>query len=104
MNSGARAVPRLRLKQADSDAKILFWLAAILAAAEQGLKDHDRWLLARASRAGQAEGQEGEFASAAGAGFGPGAADSHGGIAGAGAQGFGAGGAEPYRRIWGCAS
>ena len=35
-------------KQADLVAKILFWLAAILAAAEQGQKDHDRWLLARA--------------------------------------------------------
>jgi hypothetical protein len=29
-------------------AKILFWLAAILVEAQQGQKDHDRWLLARA--------------------------------------------------------
>ncbi|MGO9943313.1 MAG: RHE_PE00001 family protein [Rhodoblastus sp.] len=59
VNSGARAVPRLRLKQADSNAKILFWLAAVLAAAEQGQKDHDRWLLARASRAGKLKGRRG---------------------------------------------
>ncbi|MBB4200906.1 hypothetical protein GGD83_004735 [Rhodoblastus sphagnicola] len=39
--------------QAGSTAKILFWLAAILAPAEQGLKDHARWLLARASREGK---------------------------------------------------
>ncbi|WP_336606178.1 RHE_PE00001 family protein [Candidatus Rhodoblastus alkanivorans] len=59
VNSGARAVPRLRLKQADPVAKILFWLAAILAAAEQGLRDHDRWLLARASRVGKLSGRRG---------------------------------------------
>jgi len=59
VNSGARAVPRLRLKQADSTSKILYWLAAILAAAEQGQKDHDRWLLARASRAGALKGRRG---------------------------------------------
>jgi hypothetical protein len=59
VNSGARAVPRLRLKQADSNAKILFWLAAVLAAAEQGQKDHDRWLLARASRAEKLKGRRG---------------------------------------------
>ncbi len=59
VNSGARAVPRLRLKQADPVAKILFWLAAILAAAELGQKDHDRWLLARASREGKLQGRRG---------------------------------------------
>ena len=59
VNSGARAVPRLRPRQADSTAKILYWLAAIVAAAEQGLKDHDRWLLARASRAGKLKGRRG---------------------------------------------
>ena len=30
-----------------------------MAAAEQGLKDHDRWLLARASRAGKLKGRRG---------------------------------------------
>jgi hypothetical protein len=57
VNSGVRAAPRLRLKHADPVAKILFWLAAILAAAEQGLKDHDRWLLARAGREGKLQGR-----------------------------------------------
>ena len=59
VNSGARAAPRLRLKPDDPVSKILFWLAAIVAAAEQGLKDHDRWLLARASRAGKLKGRRG---------------------------------------------
>jgi hypothetical protein len=59
VNSGARAVPRLRLKPADPVAKILFWLAAIFAAAEQGLRDHDRWLLARAGREGKLKGRRG---------------------------------------------
>jgi hypothetical protein len=59
VNSGARAAPRLRLKPDDPVAKILFWLAAIAAAAEQGLKDHDRWLMARASRAGALKGRRG---------------------------------------------
>ena len=59
VNCGARAVPRPRLKQADPVSKILFWLAAVLAAAEQGLKDHDRWLLARASRQGALKGRRG---------------------------------------------
>jgi hypothetical protein len=59
VNSGARAVPRLRSKPADPVAKILFWLAAVLAAAEQGLRDHDRWLLARAGREGKLKGRRG---------------------------------------------
>ncbi len=59
VNSGARAVPRPRLKPADPAAKIGFWLAAILAAAEQGLRDYDRWRLARASREGRLQGRRG---------------------------------------------
>jgi len=59
VNCGARAAGRLRRKQGDPEAKILFWLAAILATAEQGLKDHDRWLLARASREGRLKGRRG---------------------------------------------
>jgi hypothetical protein len=59
VNSGARAVPRLRLKAADPVSKILFWLAAIVSAAEQGLRDHDRWLLARASREAALKGRRG---------------------------------------------
>jgi hypothetical protein len=59
LNCGARTAGRLRRKHGDPVAKILFWLAAILAAAEQGLKDHDRWLLARASREGRLKGRRG---------------------------------------------
>ena len=59
VNSGARAVPKLRLKRDEPVAKILFWLAAVVAAAEQGLKDHDRWLLARASREGALKARRG---------------------------------------------
>ncbi|WP_294539496.1 DUF1612 domain-containing protein [uncultured Rhodoblastus sp.] len=59
VNSGARAVPRLRLKAADPVSKILFWLEAIVSAAEQGLRDHDRWLLARASREAGLKGRRG---------------------------------------------
>jgi len=59
VNCGARAVGRLRRNQGEPVAKILFWLAAILAAAEQGMKDHDRWLLARASREGRLKGRRG---------------------------------------------
>jgi hypothetical protein len=59
VNCGARAAGRLRRKHGDLETKILFWLAAILAAAEQGMKDHDRWLLARASREGRLKGRRG---------------------------------------------
>jgi hypothetical protein len=59
VNSGARAVPKLRLKHDEPVSKILFWLAAVVSAAEQGLKDHDRWLLARASREVSLKGRRG---------------------------------------------
>jgi hypothetical protein len=59
VNCGARAAGRLRRKHGDLETKILFWLAAILAAADQGLKDHDRWLLARASREGRLKDRRG---------------------------------------------
>jgi hypothetical protein len=56
---GARAAGRLRRKHGEQVAKILFWLAAILAAAEQGMKYHDRGLLALASREGRLKGRRG---------------------------------------------
>jgi hypothetical protein len=58
VNIGARAVPKL-FKRDEPVAKILFWLAAVVSAAEQGLKDHDRWLLARASREARLKGRRG---------------------------------------------
>ena len=45
--------------QTSRSGRILFWLAAVLAAAVQGFKDHDRWLLARAGREGKLKGRRG---------------------------------------------
>ena len=45
---GAKAVPRERRRSRDASARLVAELDAIAAAAEGGLKQHDRWLLARA--------------------------------------------------------
>ena len=42
-----RAIPRERRRAVGHTARLQTWLEAIAAAAEGGLKDHDRWLLAR---------------------------------------------------------
>ena len=47
LNIGLRAVPRDRRLARDRTAKLHVWLDAIRAAGEAGLKDHNRWLLAR---------------------------------------------------------
>ncbi|MHC2618175.1 hypothetical protein ACVIW2_000206 [Bradyrhizobium huanghuaihaiense] len=44
---GAKAVPRERRRSRDAVTRLLAELEAIAAAAEEGLKQHDRWLLAR---------------------------------------------------------
>jgi len=44
---GARAVPRERRRSRDAATRLIAELDAIAAAAEEGLKQHDRWLLAR---------------------------------------------------------
>lgn len=44
---GARAVPRERRRARDPSARLVAELDMIAAAAEEGLKQHDRWLLAR---------------------------------------------------------
>lgn len=44
---GAKTVPRERRRSRDAAARLVAELDAIAAAAEQGLKQHDRWLLAR---------------------------------------------------------
>ncbi|MBN8945492.1 MAG: DUF1612 and helix-turn-helix domain-containing protein [Rhizobiales bacterium] len=44
---GLRAVPRERRRAAGRTVKLLVQIEAIAAAADMGLKDHDRWLLAR---------------------------------------------------------
>ena len=45
---GARAVPRERRRSRDAATRLVAELDAIAAAAEEGLKQHDRWVLARA--------------------------------------------------------
>ena len=44
---GAKAVPRERRRSRDASARLVAELEAIAAAAEEGLKQHDRWALAR---------------------------------------------------------
>lgn len=44
---GAKAVPRERRRSDDAATRLLAELEAIAAGAEEGLKQHDRWLLAR---------------------------------------------------------
>jgi len=44
---GARAIPRERRRSRDAATRLVAELEAIAAAAEEGLKQHDRWLLAR---------------------------------------------------------
>ena len=47
LNSGWRAISRERRHAPDCTAKLMVAIEAVGAAAEAGLKDHDRWLLAR---------------------------------------------------------
>ena len=44
---GAKAVPRERRRSRDATTRLVAELEAIAAAAEEGMKQHDRWLLAR---------------------------------------------------------
>ena len=44
---GAKAVPRERRRSRDASTRLVAELEAIAAAADEGLKQHDRWLLAR---------------------------------------------------------
>ncbi|WP_230646732.1 RHE_PE00001 family protein [Bradyrhizobium sp. Leaf401] len=44
---GAKAVPRERRRNRDASARLVAELETIAAAAEEGLRQHDRWLLAR---------------------------------------------------------
>lgn len=47
LNIGLRVLPQDRRRAFGADAKVHVWIEAIAAAAEAGMKDHDRWLLAR---------------------------------------------------------
>lgn len=47
LHDGLKAIPRERRRPRDSAGRLAVGLAAIAAAAEAGLKEHDRWLMAR---------------------------------------------------------
>lgn len=47
LHQGLKALPRERRRSGDLATRLVMQLDAITAAAETGLKDHDRWLLAR---------------------------------------------------------
>jgi len=47
LNTGLRAVPRERRRASNREWRLVSFVEAICAAAERGLQDHDRWLLAR---------------------------------------------------------
>ena len=49
LNVGLKTVPRERRHSLDRDKRLLGWICAIGEAAELGLRDHDRWSLARTS-------------------------------------------------------
>jgi hypothetical protein len=47
LNTGLRLVAREQRRAADRATRLIAWAEAVAAAAEAGMKDHDRWLLAR---------------------------------------------------------
>jgi hypothetical protein len=47
LNAGLRLVSRERRRAADRTRRLIAWCEGVGAAAEAGMKDHDRWLLAR---------------------------------------------------------
>jgi hypothetical protein len=52
VNSGLRCIPHERRRSRDRAERLAAFLEAIAAGAEAGMKDHDRWLLARRSLEG----------------------------------------------------
>jgi len=47
LNAGLRLVARARRRAENRTARLIAWCEAVAAAGEAGMKDHDRWLLAR---------------------------------------------------------
>jgi hypothetical protein len=47
LNAGLRLVSRQRRRAPDRAGRLIAWCEGVAAAAEAGMKDHDRWLLAR---------------------------------------------------------
>jgi len=56
-NTGLRAIPRERRRARDETTRLIAVIEAVSAAAEAGLKDHDRWLNARAQLERKLEGR-----------------------------------------------
>jgi len=57
LHDGLKAIPRERRRPRDGAARLAVQLEAIAAAAEAGLKDHDRWLTARTLLARKLDGR-----------------------------------------------
>jgi hypothetical protein len=57
LNSGLRLVQREKRRSPDQATRLNAFLEAIVAGAEAGMKDHDRWLLARRSLEGKLRGR-----------------------------------------------
>ncbi|WP_347265016.1 RHE_PE00001 family protein [Nitrobacter sp.] len=57
LHDGLKAIPRERRRPRDSAGRLTVQLEAIAAAAEAGLKDHDRWLTARTLLARKLDGR-----------------------------------------------
>ncbi|WP_029880242.1 RHE_PE00001 family protein [Bradyrhizobium sp. OHSU_III] len=56
LHDGLKAIPRERRRPHDAASRLALQLEAIAAAAESGLKDHDRWLTARSLLARKLDG------------------------------------------------
>jgi len=57
VNSALRCVPREKRRSPDRAVRLATFLEAIVAGAEAGMKDHDRWLLARRRLEGRLKGR-----------------------------------------------
>lgn len=57
LHAGLKSIPRERRRPRDSAGRLAVQLGAIAAAAEAGLKDHDRWLTARTLLARKLDGR-----------------------------------------------
>ena len=64
LHDGLKAIPRERRRPRDAAARLAVQLEAMTAAAEAGLKDHDRWLMASAPARPQARRSSRHFTTA----------------------------------------
>lgn len=57
LNTGLRIVPRARRRARDSGARLVALINSFAVAADKGMQDHDRWILARRRLEGKLEGR-----------------------------------------------